>query len=45
MIRLKLTDQDSTDIAEALDDPATTEKSKYSYWIITGLLNARQATC
>ena len=28
MIRLELTDEDLTDIAEALDDPTTSEKNK-----------------
>ena len=28
MVRLELTDEDLTDIAEALDDPTTSEKNK-----------------
>jgi hypothetical protein len=34
MIRLKLTDQESADIAEALDDPTTTEKNKTKLLVI-----------
>ncbi len=34
MIRLKLTDQDLTDVAEALDDPATTERNKIKILVI-----------
>ncbi len=34
MIRLELTDQELTDVAEALDDPATTEKSKTKLLVI-----------
>ena len=34
MIRLELTDQDLTDIAEALDDPATHEKNKTKLLVI-----------
>ena len=34
MISLKLTDQDSIDIAEALDDPATNEKNKTKLLVI-----------
>ena len=34
MIRLELTDQDLTDVAEALDDPATTDKNKTKLLVI-----------
>ena len=34
MIRLELTDQDLTDAAEALDDPATTERNKIKLLVI-----------
>jgi transposase len=34
MIRLELTDQDLTDVAEALDDPVTTEKNKTKLLVI-----------
>ncbi len=34
MIRLELTDQDISDIAEALDDPATSEKNKTKLLVI-----------
>ena len=34
MIRLEITDQDLTDIVEALDDPATTEKNKIKLLVI-----------
>jgi transposase len=34
MIRLELTDQDLTDVAEALDDPATSERNKIKLLVI-----------
>ena len=34
MIRLELTDQDLTDVAEALEDPSTTEKNKTKLLVI-----------
>ena len=34
MIRLRLTDQDLADVAEALDDPATTERNKIKLLVI-----------
>ena len=34
MIRLELTDQDLIDIAEALDDPATSQKHKTKLLVI-----------
>jgi hypothetical protein len=40
MIRLELTDQDLTDVAEALDDPVTTEKNKALFQVCRGLRGA-----